>query len=492
MRSKKILLSTFLIGLLAVSCSLDENPVGFLSSENFYETESDALSAVAYAYAILPEIEYYSRHFYLVSTVPTEEFTLKPDVGASQHDLDQLRPLANNRELTDVFRYAYIGINRANMVIEEVPQIQMDEALRNQFIGEGQFLRALHYFNLVRLFGDVPLHASAIRDVDGTMQGLTPQEDIYQFIIDDLRDAIDLMDQESRYGRANQIAAWSLLSKVYLHLASAGDSGVEGFEFVTNPDSYYDLAATYSGYVVNDQSIYHLENDLREIYSVYNPGGPERIFYATVDRSGENEGNYSKMPLLMNPYLDGAVIELTDGVSFPSGWNHVIVEEGFYYSFDEEDLRRTELMVDSVIVDGEYLTYPGGGLTDPFTRKFVDPEQAGEQTSTDIPILRYSDILLTYAEAVGPTTEGYNAINAIRNRAGLEDLEPGLSQSDFRDAILDERSWELAFEGQRLFDLRRTNKMEEVLQGRYGKTIHNNAYYYEIPQIERDVNDLID
>lgn len=492
MRSKKLLLTAFLIGILALSCSMDENPVGFLSSENFYETEGDALSAVAYAYAVLPEIEYYSRHFYLVSTVPTEEFTLKPDVGASQQDLDQLRPLANNREITDVFRYAYIGINRANMVIEEVPQIQMNETLRNQFIGEGHFLRALHYFNLVRLFGDVPLHRSAIRDVESTMQGLAAQEDVYQFIIDDLTGAIELMDQEPRYGRANQVAAWSLLSKVYLHLASAGNAGVEGYEFVTDPENYYELAATYSGYVVNDQSTYHLESDLREIYRVDNAGGPERIFYASVDRAGENEGNYSKLPLLIHPYLDGAVIELLDGVTFPSGWNHVIVEEGFYFSFDEEDLRRTELMVDSVIVDGEYLTYPGGGLTDPFTRKFVDPEQTGEQTSTDIPIIRYSDILLTYAEAVGPTAEGYNAVNEIRNRAGLDDLEPALSLSDFRDAILDERSWELAFEGQRLFDLRRTNKMEEILQGRYGKTIHNNAYYYEIPQIERDVNDLID
>jgi len=486
-----ILPMVVIVGTLSVSCSLEEEPVGFLSTENFYENEGDARSAIAYAYAALPEIEYYSRHFYLVTTVPTEEFTIKSDAGASQHDLDQLRPLPNNRELTDVFRYAYIGINRTNVVIDEVPQIEMDEALRNQIVGEGHFLRGLHYFNLVRLFGDVPVHTSAVRDVESTSRELTSQEQVYELIIEDLQQAVEMMDQQPRYGRANQVAAWSLLSKVYLHLASAGATGVDGYEFVANPDEYYELAADYAGYVVHDQNVFHLEQDLREIYSVYNTDGPERIFYITTHRTGEHEGNYNKLPLLVHPYIDGAEITLTDGVSFPSGWDHARIELPFYYSYDADDRRRTELIVDTVIVDDEVMTFSGGDLIAPFTRKFVDPEQQGEQTSTDIPVLRYSDILLTYAEAVGPTSAGYQAVNEIRERAGLPELTPGLSVDEFRDAVLRERSWELAFEGQRLFDLRRTNKMEEILEGEYGKTIHNNAYYYEIPQIERDVNEFI-
>ncbi len=181
-----ILPMVVIVGTLSVSCSLEEEPVGFLSTENFYENEGDARSAIAYAYAALPEVEYYSRHFYLVTTVPTEEFTIKSDAGASQHDLDQLRPLPNNRELTDVFRYAYIGINRTNVVIDEVPQIEMDEALRNQIVGEGHFLRGLHYFNLVRLFGDVPVHTSTVRDVESTSRELTSQEQVYELIIEDL------------------------------------------------------------------------------------------------------------------------------------------------------------------------------------------------------------------------------------------------------------------------------------------------------------------
>jgi starch-binding outer membrane protein, SusD/RagB family len=490
MLKKKLNIILLIIGagILIKACSLEEVPVGFLSTDNFYQTANDAEAAVAYAYAILPEIEYYSRHFFHARSVPTEEYTLKSDAGASQHDLDQLRPLPNNREVTDTYRYAYIGINRANAVIENVPNIEMNDALRNQYLGEGYFLRALHYFNLVRMFGGVPIHDVTVRSADNASRPLSSIEEVYNFIIQDLETAIDLMNMEHRGGRANRTAAWSKLAKVYLFLASAGDTGVERYEFVSNPDTYYNLAAQYSNYVINDQNRYHLANDLRSIFDVYNTDGPERIFFIQVDRTGEHEGNYSKLPLVLAPYYDGADITLTDGTTFPSGFNHAIMEQAFFYSFHENDKRRLELIVDTVYVDGEELTFPGGGMEAPFTRKYVDPDQVGQQTSTDIPVLRFSDILLVYAEAVGPTTEGYHAVNQIRERAGLDPLPGGLSTRAFRDLVLQERSWELNFEGHRLFDLRRTNMMEEILEGVYGKTIHNNAYFFEIPQIEQDVN----
>jgi hypothetical protein len=83
-------------------------------------------------------------------------------------------------------------------------------------------------------------------------------------------------------------------------------------------------------------------------------------------------------------------------------------------------------------------------------------------------------------------------VNQIRSRAGLDDLTPGLSDADFRDAVIEERSYELAFEGVRLFDLRRTKKIDEVLNGIYNKGINAaNAYYFPIPQAERDNNPLI-
>jgi hypothetical protein len=97
-----------------------------------------------------------------------------------------------------------------------------------------------------------------------------------------------------------------------------------------------------------------------------------------------------------------------------------------------------------------------------------------------------------YAEAEGPTVDGYAAINMVRERAGLDELTPGLSVEDFRDAVVLERSFELAFEGNRLFDLRRTNTMEEVLEGQYGKNIQNGGYFFDIPQREVDTNPYID
>jgi hypothetical protein len=98
---------------------------------------------------------------------------------------------------------------------------------------------------------------------------------------------------------------------------------------------------------------------------------------------------------------------------------------------------------------------------------------------------------LLFAEASGPTAEGYAAVNRIRTRAGLGALTPGLSATAFRDAIIQERAWELCFEGNRLFDLRRTHKMEEILVTKYGKTITGDPYYFPIPTREVDLNALL-
>lgn len=491
MNLKKYFLTLF--GAAAVmSCSLDEEPYGFPSTGNFYQSEADANSALVYAYAILPEIEYYSRNFITITELPTENLTLKPDAGASNFELDELRARPDNADITTAWRYAYIGISRANAVINNVPGIEMNVDARNEIVGEAYFLRALHYFNLVRLFGDVPIHTVTVTSIEEVSKPKSSMQQVYDLIIADLEQAVELTDLTKRDGRANKVAAWSLLAKVYLNLASGKSTNSPGYSFVAEANAMYAKAKEFSGYVINDQTVYGFEDELVDIWDIDQENGPEHIFSASTDRTGQFEGNYSKLPLMFIPYIDGAVFQLEDGTSVASGWNHFNTESALYNSFDGADKRKNELIVSSVWVNGSERVLNIGDYSRPFTRKYIDPYRVGDQTGVNTPILRYSDVLLIYAEASGPTTEAYAAVNQIRDRAGLGELNPALSTDDFRDAVIQERAWELAFEGQRLFDLRRTNKMEEVLEEQYGKTIETGAYFFAIPQREVDANPYID
>lgn len=498
MKINKYLYTLLLTGVLG-ACSLEEEPYGFISTENFYQTEGDAHSSLIYAYSLLPEIEYYSRNFIALTEIPTENISIKPDGGASNWELDELRPLANNAEASTAFRYGFIGINRSNSILANVPDIQMDPTVQNQILGEAYFLRALHYFNLVRLFGAVPLRTSPINSQEDAFMAKATMGQLYEQIIEDLERGIELMDVTHRHGRADKVAGWSLLSKVHLTLASAKSSGSPGYEFVQDATAHYNHAATNAGRVLNEQDVYGLEEDLMRVFDIQFEDGKEHIFSVSTDVSGELEGNYSKLPLMFLPSIDGATFLLSPdreaATRVASGWNHFITEPGLYNSFEPADRRKTDLIVSTVYLDkgeGEPLEermLAIDGWSRPFTIKYLDPARIGDKTGVNTPVIRFADIMLVYAEAAGPTAEGYAAINAVRERAGLDPLEQGLTVDAFREAVILERKWELAFEGHRLFDLRRTNKMEQMAK-MYGKEENRQGdlYFFAIPQVEVDVN----
>ena len=131
----------------------------------------------------------------------------------------------------------------------------------------------------------------------------------------------------------------------------------------------------------------------------------------------------------------------------------------------------------------------GGKFKYAFTRKYVDPEFVGQKSSVKPFLIRFSDVALIYAEAVGPTTEGYNWLNQIRTRAGLASLGTGMSETIFRDAVIQERAWELAFEGQRLYDLRRKAiVLQKDPRAVASGITEAKAAFYPLPQMEVDLN----
>ncbi|TRX59955.1 RagB/SusD family nutrient uptake outer membrane protein [Fulvivirga sp. M361] len=499
---KKIKLYLTLISVLAItlqSCSLDEEVFGRLNEDDFPISAEDAESTVLFAYSVYPTLGYYSRNHFYTMHQATEEFTQKSDAFQAQIDLDNYLQDRTNDDTRSSFRHAYIVINRALFIIENVPNVTMNEELRNQFVGEGYFLRAHSYYNLVRLFGQVPLRKESLASLDDANLPLSSIEDIYQFIISDLRKAESLMDFQRRRGRANKVAAQSLLADAYLFLASAGQhtDKLPGYEFATpRVNDYYDSAAFFAGKVINDQSTYTFNNDLISIYNNEALNGPEQIFSVVASRT--DIGALDIAGTLTTPFFDNlnAVLpEEQGGYVIGPGWQHVWVEIPFYDTYDDSDNRKRLLFGTEVQVisnDGDTTEYSiaNGRMDRPFTLKYLDP---GRTSGVDIsgnnyPIIRYSEVLLTFAEAVGPTPEGFAAINQVRQRAGLDPLSGIVDVQEFREAVYQERTWELAYEFQHLFDLRRLGKMEEVLEGQYGKTIVRNAYYFEIPDTEINQN----
>ncbi|WP_129714902.1 RagB/SusD family nutrient uptake outer membrane protein [Pedobacter sp. SYP-B3415] len=509
MNIKKLNYKFILIGTLSAASlfptacgKMEEKPYGLTNTGSFYKTAADAESAIIYAYSVLPEVGYYSRGYYIITELPTENLTQKGDAGAANFELDELRTTPNNSDLDNIWTYIYRGIARANAVITNVPNISsMPEAARNQVVGEGHFLRALHYFNLVRMFGEVPLRLETISDVAQIPAPKASLKDIFDLILADLNQAGQLITvPRISEGRANKVAVDALLAKVHLHLASSKATGAPGYGFVPDAEAAYTQARTAASRVISGQTTFGFTERLPEIFDteVYKKTAvSEHIFDAAVDRTGEVEGNFSKLPNMFLPADRPMTIpyDASDPASrtinIGQGWAHFRTEAAIYNAYATNDRRKTELIVSSYTNAGTTYNLDITSSSRPFTRKFIDPLRVGDKSSCNSPVIRYSDILLVFAEAAGPTTEGYAAVNRIRARAGIGPLNPALGLQAFRDAIVEERALELAFEGNRLFDLRRTNSMEKILVQKYGKTITSGAYFFPIPQREIDTNPLI-
>ena len=185
---KKHFFKTLILGsLVLASCDLNETPYGFYSESNFFKTSADAEAAVMYAYGTLNYIEY-SRTVFFLGDMPTESITTKSDASADNQDLDMWRVdnFARNSSLENFFKYAFIGVNRANAVIKNLTHSDIEGADRNQFLGEAYFLRAWNYFNLVRNFGLVPLHSTVVETLDQTSTPLASNLDVlYDLILSD-------------------------------------------------------------------------------------------------------------------------------------------------------------------------------------------------------------------------------------------------------------------------------------------------------------------
>jgi len=464
--------------LLSAGCekTLDFTVKDKITLDNFYQNKDDALAAVNAVYNDLGAVELYCSSLWLVQDIASDDFdALSTWNDPNAHQLDQYTIQATNNYMTGIWQYSYIGISHANIAIQKIPGINMDDELKTRFLGEIRFLRGLYYFNLVRFFGDVPLILQPGTTIEEFLVARTPADEVYNAIIEDFTFASEnllLTYSGSDKGRATKGSALGLLSKVYLTMKQ------------------WDLAASTARQVMDleDDGVYGLFADYADNFKEKNKNGLESVFQVQFYTGSQPEN--TRIVISGLPSIP----------PFPAGVSIILPTNDLLASFDSGDYRYNVTFFTSYFYFQTYTFSPH--VWKHWDRDTYKASQTG-QSGANFPVMRYSEILLIYAEALneannGPTQEAYDAVNRVRARARhgdngvLPDLT-GLSQAEFREAVLKEKRCETVNEGQRWFDLARTGNLVAYVKRAKGDkanpTEFNNVY--PIPQREMDLNDKL-
>lgn len=459
---------------------LEENPKNVVSITNYYQTEQDAISAVNAIYAYLNSTStgstagVYHSSFWLAAGLSSDELE-NQQLGTPQ--LDQLATFTHspqNATLEEIWTMHYKAITIANIAISRIPAIGMNESLRARLVGEARFLRGLLYFNLERMFGKIPL---LVQENEPLTPTPATSEAVYEQIISDLTAAEQVLppsyDPGNGRGRATRGAATALLAKVYLTLED------------------WQKAADKAKEVI-DSHQYSLWDDFADVFKLSSRGGKEAIFSVGFGDAGGGIIFWEVGQFLVRLLPKELSVE---GVQNAQGWQ--VPTQQLYNSFDPDDRRREVTFITEI-------HNPDGSVTNirPYIQKYWDrgAEPTGNGTANDFPVIRYSDVLLMYAEAsneLGHTLDAHDYINMVRKRARFDgsvyrNAVPdyaGLSKEQFRAAVLKERRFEFVAEGQRWFDLVRTHTLEQLVPlAKPGVTPAQKNYFFPIPQREMDLN----
>tara|TARA_R110000751_G_scaffold93282_2_gene182253 strand:- start:21373 stop:22806 length:1434 start_codon:yes stop_codon:yes gene_type:complete len=468
MKIYRIILLSLLIALSSCSDFLELEPEYLTNEASFYKTEADFETAMIGNYSELQNI--YNASLLRLTELTTDNAYIQwTSPTASEFECDEMRLSAANTEVNTVWNLSFKTIVRSNTVLNRIADAELSEGVKRQYQGESYFLRAYNYFNLVRLFGDLPLIEGVFNSPDEIAtfdMTRRPVSEIYSFIISDLEQAISLLQGvEMSKSRASSSAAKALLGKVYL------------------TQKNYPEALTTLKSVIDSQE-YILQDDYGTMFTNNNDELPESIFEIKYISGNIGEGN-DFSGLFTPPSFNAAI--------FPNNMNgsgRIVPTLDVRGSYENGDLRRELSIRDSLLLlDGTYeqLQY---GL------KFVDFTNGLQgDGGVNFTPLRYADVLLMYSEALNEsdrTDEAYPFINAIRDRAGLEDLS-GLSKEEFALALEHERRVEFLSEGQRWFDLARTGRTIQVLNSYFQRigssfSVTPEELLMPLPQREIDID----
>lgn len=481
MKKLRIIIVCFL-SLLTFGCNdfIDITPISEETTANAYDTASQIEAALVGAYESFQSAEYYVWDFVLFQDVRSDNAY----AGGDNPEIFQIDFLDIGPAHTRIFTHwsnIYNAIAKANLVIERVELVNdpvLDEERRLQISGEAHFLRAYHYFTLVKMFGDVPLIVDTVNSADGD-NVIVPRasvQEVYDQIISDLEVAINLLpdtfgsDASVNKARATSGAANALAAKVHAQKPMKDYAAtLEHIEALENSSAGYQL--------ISYPQLFSASNNAESILE--------------VQYLGANEGNFGPQ-LLLPPSISG------------DAWRKFATPSvDLVNAFDAENdvvRKNASIIFESVQwVDEYWGNSPGSTI--PFGYKWRNA--SGFASADNTYLLRYGDLVLLKAEALnelGQLNQAVLEVNKIRNRAQLPDLTPEQSSSQevMKQTILNERRLELFMEGHRWDDLVRNGELINTMNNlveidlRTGNPVNYNMtpakILLPIPQQELDRN----
>jgi len=494
---QKILI-VFSCCLIATSCGkdfLEVDPIGISLESNFYQTEEELFQGLVAVYDVLQWGSTSGWTMILGLTNAASDDCFAGGSDASDQPAwvawDQFNLTSTLGPQEGLWTKYFAGIYRANLIIDKLENAPDDISFsfKSRSIAEARFLRAWFYFDLVKLFGNVPLITAPIGADEINSINQSPAADIYAQIEADLLAAraegeLPETVPPNEQGRITQSVVAALLGKVILY---------------QNNDSRMLEAASLFEEVINS-GLYSLIPNFGDIFKIENEYGTESIFeivhsdnrpgdwgccFASGPANNPTEGNFNVQFFGMRDFV---------GPEFAAGWSFCPVTP------DLVDFMQGDPRMQHTIVDGNALRAVGASYTegfqntDFFIRKYA-PIEANRATdgvielawSTNQKEIRLADVLLMAAEALvrggGDQTQARTYANQVRSRVGVQPFTPAVNGQTLLDAIYRERRMELATEGHRYFDLVRTGQAANVLEGfQQGK--HE---LLPIPQFEIDL-----
>lgn len=485
------------------SCSknyLDRNPLNTVSSQIFWQSETEVQTALAGVYSRLQQNFLGYERVYLDGLSDNAFLDNNTNQGGNMNTLTTGNlSAATGGAINNMYSTPYRAISSCNFFLDNVDKAPISDAAKNAYKAEVRFIRALSYFDLVQLFGGVPVYRSSPATADEAKIAKSTPAEVYNFINEDLDFAIANLPDDKYTGHAVKGSAQGIKARVLITQQRWADA-VTVLQQVMNSGKF-SLATNYA-------------NLFKTAGQGSGTGSNAEIMFSTqylapnnIQRANQGMDIELGWFSLIQPYKDLIdEYEMTDGKR--------ITESSLYNASAPYNNRDPRLDL-TVKLPGEVWRNTAGSVwsgsyvsqTGFIMEKYVDLSRAPFTTATalatdqDYVHLRYADILLMYAEAKneasGPDASIYTAIDAVRARTGIN--MPGVDRNRYntqnllRDAIRHERRIELALEGQRYFDLKRWNIAHvklPTLKTPAGTTLvfTNNNYLLPFQQSELDNN----
>ncbi|KHJ39245.1 starch-binding protein SusD [Pedobacter glucosidilyticus] len=466
------LASVILLGQTGCEKFLEKDPT-FIVKENYYNNETDVNIGLAGIYDIMGKEEVYGGALLLDLNVADDGFYSRSafTIGTAVYNFD-----ASTSTVSNLWRFLYEGIERANVFLSRVDQVQMPEANKAAAKGEAKFLRAYYHFLLVSNWGDIPLKTVPTSSVNDINIKRTPQREVYDFIVKEMEEAEGLVKTATQLGaggRVSKSAVRGVLARVYLKMAGAP----------LNDVSKYAEALKWARKIVypdNGPKEHRLNPDFKQIFinyaaDKYDIG--ESIW--EVEFFGNRGGDFEAGRV-------GNTMGLQcNDEAFGYGYGFINATPKLYARYGATDTRRDWTIapyqyvynnVNNLQVVRDSTFWTSAQLYNRNCGKYrrvyevVKPKNKN-YTPMNFPLLRYADVLLMLAEAEnevnGPTSVATAALKEVRDRASATDVTSlATSKEELRRLIREERFLELAFEGIRKFDLIRwdvfTSEMNQL------------------------------